>query len=113
MTELMPSDSQVSFSDFIQKNFISLTVSNADETPMLVTDVATQSLVGVLAQWCGALGFWLGLSAMTVFELIQLVYAVINTCKEILHHTSVVSQLFSVILYFLNSHQCCYLEDNP
>ena len=43
-----------------------------DDTESWITDVPTQSLIGVLAQWGGALGFWMGLSAMTVFELIQL-----------------------------------------
>ena len=62
----------VLLSDYLLNNFISLTVSMADETPTLVVDLPNQQVVGVLAQWCGALGFWMGLSATTVFELIQL-----------------------------------------
>ena len=68
----------VSAAEFLRRNFIRLTVIMTDPTPTLVKDVATQSLVGVLAQWCGALGFWMGLSSMTVFELIQLLFAVLS-----------------------------------
>ena len=53
-----------------------------DDTESSITDVPTQPLIGVLAQWCGALGFWMGLSAMTVFELIQLLVAVIVSLKS-------------------------------
>ena len=53
----------------------------ADETLTLVMDVEAQTLVGVLAQWCGALGFWMGLSAATVFELMQLLHDVIESCS--------------------------------
>ena len=70
-----------SVSSFIRKNFIALDVVLVGKTSTLVADVPTQQLVGVLAQWCGALGFWMGLSAMTVFELIQLLAAVVSQMK--------------------------------
>ncbi len=73
-------------SEFIRTNFISLSVSMADETPTLAIDVPTESLVGVLAQWCGALGFWMGLSAMTVFELIQLLVTLAAQLKSTRQH---------------------------
>ena len=69
-------------SEFVLQNFVSLTVFMSDETPTLAIDVPTQTLVGVLAQWCGALGFWMGLSAMTVFELIQLLITVAAQLKS-------------------------------
>ena len=70
-----------SMSEFLRNNYVSLTVAMADETPTMHTDVPTLTLVDLLAQWCGALGFWMGLSAMTVFELIQLSHAFIRSCK--------------------------------
>ena len=62
----------------------------ADETPTLAIDVPTESLVGVLAQWCGALGFWLGLSSMTVFELIQLFHSIVISRSANIVHSQVI-----------------------
>ena len=79
---MLIAQANVSAAEFLRRNFIRLTVTMTDLTITLVKDVPTQSLVGVLAQWCGALGFWMGLSAMTVFELIQLIFDVIGSCTH-------------------------------
>ena len=66
----------------MRRNFVSLDVVMVDETPILVSDVPTHQLIGVLAQLGGALGFWMGLSAMTGFELIELLIAVVLQLKS-------------------------------
>ena len=72
----------LSLQEFILHNFISVTVSISDETTTLETDVPTQTLVGVLALWCSVLGFWMGLSAFTIFELVQLMNDLFADCKR-------------------------------
>ena len=68
--------------DFIRANFVGLDVALVDTAQSVTFDVPTQALVGVLAQWCSALGFWMGFSAMTVFELIQLIVALAAQLKS-------------------------------
>ena len=65
---------------FISNNFIRLNIVMDTSTITQKTDLPTQQLILVLAQWCGALGFWLGLSAMTVVEIIEFLQAVVTAC---------------------------------
>ena len=62
--------------DFVSKNFIRLTLMLQEPTPTQQVDLPVQQLISVLAQWGGALGFWLGLSAMTAVELLELSFTV-------------------------------------
>ena len=68
--------------EFISNNFIRLNILLDKTTVTLKTDVPTQQLISVLAQWCGALGFWLGLSAMTVAELCELIFVLIRAAAR-------------------------------
>ena len=65
--------------EFISNNFVRLNVVLGPLTATSQTDRPTQQLVPVLAQWCGALGFWLGLSAMTVAEIFELIITLIRS----------------------------------
>ena len=71
-------DNETELMDFISHNFIRLNILLDKPTVTLQTDAPTQQLISVLAQWCGALGFWLGLSAMTVAEILELSIALVR-----------------------------------
>ena len=70
-------DNEGDLQKFISNNFVRLNVVLGPLTATGQTDTPTQQLVPVLAQWCGALGFWLGLSAMTVAEILELIITLI------------------------------------
>jgi len=68
----------ITFGEWERWNYISLNIVLDEQTPLLMTDKPSHDAISLLAQWCGALGFWMGLSAMTLFELVDVIINVVN-----------------------------------
>lgn len=64
----------------LQDNFVQIYIKLENEFPQLYTDVAMINPSSVISYIGGTLSLWLGITAMTLVELIEFIYILVSSC---------------------------------
>ena len=83
----LPSDWSTAWQDYIEKNYLSVSIMRETTTIENITQSAQMTIVDVISNIGGQTGLWIGISFLSIMEFIEMVYRLIRHQCQVIKST--------------------------